>query len=206
MEAADALEQGGAGPGRMQDVEQQHGRGDHGALKGDEEVLAAHERPRPAAGELGDAEDAADEDADEAQGQGGEEGAEEARGPHGRQRRVLVEGGGGAEAPAAAQCVERQVGRHEHEDEHGHDLEDEAAEHDVVARLGGLVVCRGDGGHGAAEGLEHEGDDVARDELGGTCVLAVRTPAEEDGMRRTRGDAGRRGAKDGLRCGCTTRA
>lgn len=63
-----------------------------------------------------------------------------------------------------ADGAEGEIDRAEDEAEDGGHLEGEAGNHDVGARLGTLLVVRGDRGHAAAEGLEDEGDDVAGDE------------------------------------------
>ena len=164
-DAALALEQLAEADGRVEEAEGGAGDDDHDALEADEEVLALHQGPVPAAAQLGDAEDAAPEDGEGGEGQGGEEAAELLGAAHADEHGVLVEGGG-AEGAVAAERVDGEVGRDGDEDEQSEDLEGQAGDHDVVARLDGLVLVRGDGGHAATDCLEDEGDDVAGDELG----------------------------------------
>lgn len=76
-------EEGRAAKGRVDEDEGEDGDGDEDALEGDEEVLAGHDGAVPAAAELGDAEGAADEDAQGGEGEGGQEGVEAAGGAHG---------------------------------------------------------------------------------------------------------------------------
>ena len=50
------------------------------------------------------------------------------------------------------------------EQEEREDLEGQSRDHDVIAGVGALVLVTGHGCHAAADCLEQEGDDVARDE------------------------------------------
>jgi hypothetical protein len=158
----------------VEDIQHQSSNGDHDALEPDKEILASHKGTGPSLGQLGDAVDATPEDADESQGQGAEEGAEHDRGADLCEGGGLVEGGG-AETAMARPGAPGEVASEEHEYEHCDDLGDKAGDHDVVAGLGVFAVCGEDGGHGAADGLEDEGDEVAGDELDMLVCVNIRS-------------------------------
>lgn len=153
--AALALHQLLEADARVEDVERHDGDDDHDALEADEHRLVLHEGSGPALAQLGDAEDAAPEDADGAERQRAEEALEEPRVADGGHAGGLVEGGV-AEAPVPPPGVEGEVGRAEHEHEHREDLERQPRDHDVVAGLDRLVVVRGYGCHGASDGLQDQ--------------------------------------------------
>src|SRR3569833_630783 len=186
--------------GGVEEVEGQGGDDDHDALEADEQVLALHQLAVPAVGELGDAVDAAPEDADGGQGQGGEEAAEHLGVADAADGLVLVEGGV-AEAAVAQDGVDGEVERDGHEDDEGEDLEGEAGDHDVVARVARAAVVRGHRGHAAARGLQHERDDIAGDEDAGVVFgrePAVLGPEGVDDAAEAEVDAGgHEGGRDG---------
>ena len=146
---------------RVEDVQRQHGHDDHGPLEADEEMLVPDQGARPALAQLGDAVDGPDEDAERRQGQRDQESAELGAGP---QRRVPGVQGRVAHGPHPPQRLDHEVQAEQLEQEQREDLERQARDHDVVAHVRALVLVAGDRGHAAADGLEQEGDDVARDE------------------------------------------
>ena len=155
----------------MEDIQRHDSNNNHDALEADKHGLVLHQGARPALAQLRHAEDAPPEDADGAERQGAEEALEEPRVADGGDAGGLVEGGV-AELLVAPPRVEGEVGRAEHEHEHGEDLEGQAGDHDVVAGLDGLVVVRGYGSHGATNSLQDEREDIARDELESLAILA----------------------------------
>lgn len=159
----------------MEDVQAQHGQGHHDALEGDEQVLALHDGAGPALAQLGDAEDAAEEEADGAEDEGGEEAAEAAGAAQAARRAVELgdgqaAGGDAGGAAVAAPGGAGEVGGEAEEDEQGGDLQGHAGEHDARAGLLVAAGLHGGAGHGAADGLQRERRRVGRDE-------AVRVPA-----------------------------
>ena len=148
-------------PVRVEGVESQDGDDDHDALEHDEQGLVLDQFPLPALRQLDDAVDAADEDAQRGHGQGGQEAAEPERAA--QLGVVGVEGAGPVRA-GVAHGADGEVGANEHEDAQGEDLKGQPGHHDLVAVGRRRVVVRGHAGHAAADGLEHERDDVARDE------------------------------------------
>ena len=77
--------------------------------------------------------------------------------------RLLVWGNLASGGPTAV-CTPREVGGKEDKEEQSCYLESQSSNHDVVAFLRVLtIVCR-DTGHASASSLEHEGDEVARNE------------------------------------------
>lgn len=152
---------------RVEDIEGPDGDGDHDALEADEQVLAGHERAGPAVRQLGDAEHAPPEDADGAQRERAQEALEHGGAADGDKGRVLVERRGRPEGAPPPLHVQQEVPAEQHEDQQREDLEGQPRDHDVVPAVRRLALVEGDGGEGAADGLEHERDDVAGDELGG---------------------------------------
>lgn len=146
---------------RVEEIQHHNRDDDHDALERDEKILARHQGARPAAAELDDAEDAPDEDANGGHHQRAQKPFEARGAAEADHVRVVVEGAGEVgEVGVAGGAVGAQgeVCGDEHEGEHGEDLEGEAGNHDGVAFCGGEVAFGGDGGEGAAYGLEGEGD------------------------------------------------
>ena len=150
---------------RMESVQDHHRHNHHRALEADEEALVPDQGAAPALAQLGDAVDGPDEDAKGRQAQRHEEDAELGAGPQRRVRRV--QRGAGAQGPHPPQRLDHEVQTQQLEEEQREDLERQPGHHDVVARVGALVLVAGYGRHAAADRLEEEGDDVAGDEDAG---------------------------------------
>lgn len=153
-------------PSGMEGVQGQHGDNDHDALEHDKVSLILDQLALPPLRQLDDTVDAADEDADGGQGQGDEEPFEFGRGAQGGVAGFAHVLGCAWRAGSAgiALGADGEVEAHEDEDGEGEDLEREPGDHDVVTRFGRFVVVRCHAGHAAADGLEQQGDEVARDE------------------------------------------
>lgn len=149
----------------MERIQPQTRHHDQHPLKPDKHPLVPHQRPIPPLAQLRHPIHRPPKDAHGRERQRRQQAAEAHAAARGDSRGRLVEGGVGAEGAAAPPHAQGKVGRGEDEEEEGQDLEGEAGDHDAVARGGGVAVVRGDGGEGAARGLEDEGDDVAGDEL-----------------------------------------
>ncbi len=148
----------------MERIQDEHGHDDHGALEPDEEALVPDQGARPALAEFRDAVDGPDEDADGRERERRQEDAELGAASQGR---VLGIQRGGAHGLHPSQRLDEEVEAQQLEHEQRDDLEGQSRHHDVIARVGALVLVAGHRGHAAANGLEEEGDDVARDEDAG---------------------------------------
>lgn len=146
---------------RMEGVEGQNGHDYHRALEADEQMLVPDQGARPALAQLGDPVDGSDEDAERRQCQRDEEDAELGAASQGRVLRVQ---GGVAQGPHPPQRLDHKVQTQYLEHEQRRNLERQSRYHDVIARVGALVLVAGYGCHATADGLEEEGDDVAWDE------------------------------------------
>lgn len=143
----------------MEDGQQADRDEDHGPLEDHERDLVVGQTAREPVLQLGDTVRAPDEDGDGRERERRLEQPEPRVGPQGGEGRVH------GRAPAgAAPHRDGEVAAEDHEDGERGDLEGQARDHDVDARVlqGGARV--GDGGDGAAGGLQHERDDVAGDE------------------------------------------
>ena len=125
---------------------------DHSALEDHERDLLVRQRTMEAAGQLRDAEARADEDAQRRDAQACQEGLEDARVAQPLEVRV--------QPRRAAERAPGELGAEGGEEREREDLEGESCDHDVDAHLvlAGRVGARGDG---AADGLQHQRDEVA---------------------------------------------
>lgn len=133
--------------GRVDGDEDTDGDDHDGGIQTDKVALARDQVALPALGQLHRPVDAPDVDHDEAD-------------QHGGQGHAHAPGDVGAEVTLAAGHAAVKVGDEDAKDGHGEELKDDASHHDV-----GPLVLRGDGigqrGLGAADGLDHEGDEIA---------------------------------------------
>ena len=145
----------------MEQIQDQNGHHDHGALEPDEEMLVLDQSSCPALTQFGDAVDRADENAKSRQRQRDQEDPELGAAS---QRRVFRIQGRIAHRLHPPECLDCEIHTQQLEYEQREDLEGQSRDHDVIAGIGALVLVAGCGCHAAADCLEQEGDDVARDE------------------------------------------
>lgn len=159
---------------RMAKAQRKDSNNDKHALQTDEETLLGHGLAAIPFPQLVAPKDAAGEDEQDGGGQASEEDVHTLGTDVRRSFDVTGTslGGGGGRLAEEANHV---VGEEEAEDEDDDDLEDEAGKGEVDA---GLVGAGGDGGEGAAGGLEDEADYVGGDE---DPVVEARGEAGEGG-------------------------
>ena len=145
----------------MEQIQDQHGHHDHGALEANEKVLVLDQSARPALTQFGDAVDRSDENAKSRQRQRDQEDPELGAAS---QRRVFRIQGRIAQSVHPPERLDCEIQTQQLEHEQREDLERQSRDHDVIAGIGALVLVAGHGCHAAADCLEQEGDDVARDE------------------------------------------
>ena len=145
----------------MEKIQDQNGHNDHGALKPDEEMLVLDQSSCPALTQFGDAVDRSDENAKSRQRQRNQKDPELGAAS---QRRVFRIQGRIAQRSHPPERLDCEIHTQQLEHEQREDLERQSRDHDVIAGNGALVLMTGHGRHAAADCLEQEGDDVARDE------------------------------------------
>ena len=147
---------------RVEEVQRQNTGRNNGALQANEVFLRHHQMATPALAQLRNTIHTPREDAQRRKRQRDDKPAElEA----GAELRVGgIEGAGGTKLVDAAPGADGEVGAEDDEDEQRRALEAQAGEHDVVAGLRVLALVRGRRRHAAAQRLQHQREEVARDE------------------------------------------
>jgi len=147
---------------RVENVQRQNTSGNNGALQANEVFLRHHQMATPALAQLRNTIHTPREDAQRRERQRDDKAPKLEAGAELRVSRI--EGAGGTELADAAPGADGEVGAEDDEDEQGGALEAEAGEHDVVAGLRVLALVRGRRRHAAAQRLQHQREEVARDE------------------------------------------
>ena len=147
---------------RVENIQRQNTSNNNGTLQTNEVLLRRHQMATPALTQLGNTIHTPREDAQRRKRQRDDKPAElEA----GAELRVGgIEGAGGTKLVDAAPGADGEVGAEDDEDEQRRALEAQAGEHDVVAGLRVLALVRGRRRHAAAQRLQHQREEVARDE------------------------------------------
>ena len=147
---------------RVEEVQRQNTGRNNGALQANEVSLRLHQIAAPALAKLSNTVHTASEDAQRSEGQRDDEAAELDAGAQFGVRGI--EGASRTEGTDAPPRADSKVAANQDKDKQRGALHAEPRQHDVVARLRVLALVRGRRCHAAAQRLQYQREEVARDE------------------------------------------